>query len=363
MDTATQAMLGAAVGQVAFSHKLGRRALVWGAVGGVLPDLDVLASLATGPFGEWIHHRGTTHALWFGPVVGPLLGWGVSWGYARRPGGRAAGAPGDPALRSAWMGLMTLALLTHPLIDLFTTYGTQLFAPFSRQRFALNSLGIIDPIYSGLLATGLLAGWWLWGHPARVRAAACAALLLSSGYMLYGWWLNENAQREIERQLRDAGHASVRLNVYPTLLQPYLRRVVARLDDEIWVGVHTPLGGGHTAWERFRPTQGNPLAKRVEESEGGRIFQWFAMGETVTHVFPIPGGTVVEIDDLRYGFPGNPERGFFGIRAVFGPEGHLRGEIERARHSPPTPSLGAFWRAIFGDFSGLGLGRSAPPLS
>ena len=43
MDTATQALLGAVVGQAGFSHKLGRRALIWGAVGGLLPDLDVFS--------------------------------------------------------------------------------------------------------------------------------------------------------------------------------------------------------------------------------------------------------------------------------------------------------------------------------
>jgi inner membrane protein len=58
VDTATQALLGAVVGQAGFSHKLGRRALGWGALGGLLPDLDVLANLTHGPFGEFLHHRG-----------------------------------------------------------------------------------------------------------------------------------------------------------------------------------------------------------------------------------------------------------------------------------------------------------------
>ena len=43
MDTATQALLGAVVGQATFSHRLGGRAMVFGAVGGLLPDLDVIA--------------------------------------------------------------------------------------------------------------------------------------------------------------------------------------------------------------------------------------------------------------------------------------------------------------------------------
>ena len=98
----------------------------------------------------------------------------------------------------------------------------------------------------------------------------------------------------------------------------------------------------------------------MKESEGGRIFQWFAMGETVVRVLPVPGGTAVEIDDLRYGFPGNPERGLFGIRAIFDSQGRLRGEIQRTGYRPHAPSLGALWRAIFGDFSGLGLRTSSP---
>ena len=75
MDTVTQALLGAAVGQACFSHRLGRRAVVWGAVGGILPDLDVLTIAVEGPFAEFKYHRGITHSLWFGPVVGPALGW------------------------------------------------------------------------------------------------------------------------------------------------------------------------------------------------------------------------------------------------------------------------------------------------
>ncbi|MGE4652399.1 MAG: metal-dependent hydrolase [Myxococcota bacterium] len=363
MDSATQALLGAVVGQAGFSHKLGRRALVWGAIGGLLPDLDVFAGLATEPFGEWVHHRGTTHALWFGPVLGPPLGWLVWRHYARKNGQNTRGSPGDPALRSAWMGLMTLALFTHPLIDIFTTYGTQLFAPFSRQRFALNSVGIIDPIYSGLLVAGLLAGWWMRRRPARVRAAAFTALALSWGYLFYGWWLNENARLDLQQQLASVGHADAPVNVYPTLLQPYLRRSVARVGEEIWVGLHTPLGGGQTAWERFRPTPPGPLVRRVEESEGGRIFQWFAMGETVARVRRFPGGTSVEIDDLRYGFPGDPERGLFGIRATFDAEGKLQGEIQRTRYQPSAPSLRALWRATLGDFSALDLPPPSPGLN
>ena len=109
-----------------------------------------------------------------------------------------------------------------------------------------------------------------------------------------------------------------------------------------------------------RPAPPGPQLRQVEESEGGRIFQWFAMGEPVARVRHFPGGASVEVDDLRYGFPGNPERGLFGIRATFDAEGRLQGEVQRTRYQPSAPSLRALWRAIFGDFSALGL---PPPSS
>jgi len=90
VDTPTQALLGAVVGQACFSEKLGKRALWWGALGGAIPDLDVLSVAFMGPWAEFLYHRGPTHALWFGPVVGSLLGYGVWRWYGRKYRGQTA---------------------------------------------------------------------------------------------------------------------------------------------------------------------------------------------------------------------------------------------------------------------------------
>ena len=82
MDPPTHGLLGAALGQAFFGRTLGRRALLWGAVGGMLPDVDIVMT-ATGPMGEWLYHRGVTHALCLPPLVGPLLG-ALVWRRERR---------------------------------------------------------------------------------------------------------------------------------------------------------------------------------------------------------------------------------------------------------------------------------------
>src|SRR5687767_7719315 len=70
MDTLTQMALGAAVGQAGFHRRFGRRAALFGAVGGLLPDLDVVPIAFMGPLAEWRYHRGISHALWVGLVLG-----------------------------------------------------------------------------------------------------------------------------------------------------------------------------------------------------------------------------------------------------------------------------------------------------
>ena len=62
MDPLTHGLLGASLGQALSGPALGRRALVWGAVLGMVPDLDMLARPAD-PFAEWRWHRGPTHGF------------------------------------------------------------------------------------------------------------------------------------------------------------------------------------------------------------------------------------------------------------------------------------------------------------
>jgi inner membrane protein len=350
MDTVTQALLGATVGQAGFVHKLGRRAIWWGAVGGLLPDLDILAIVTHGPFAEFRFHRGITHAIWVGPVVGPLLGYAV-WSFYRR--GRTGK---DPGPLSAWMGLFTLALFTHPLIDIFTSYGTQLFAPFSITRVAWNGISIIDPLYSGLLVSGLVAGRLARGHPRLPRRFAAAALAFSSAYALYGGWLNLEAERDVRAVLSAEGHPDARVRAYPTIFQPYLRRVVARVDDEVRVGFYTPFRPGEPVWQSFTPSQ-HPLIEALESTPEGALFVWFAMDEVTGRVVESPRGSVVELEDLRYGYPGRPDQGIWGIRAVFDGEGRLLEPVRRFNRRRDGLRFGAgdLWRGIWGDFSGFGL--------
>ena len=238
MDPLTQGALGATVGQAFYGRTLGRQALVWGAVVGMAPDLDIIVN-ATSPMAEWLWHRGPTHALWFGPVVGPLVGW-LLW---RWKGG---------SLRD-WVGLSVLALFTHPLLDVFTTYGTQLFSPFSRHRFALDSVAIIDPAYTLLLVAGIAVGLWRGLATRAARMAAWTALGLTTGYLLLGVGVNARALN---------GHAAgaADKDLFGTTCH---RRFVDADTDSYGFGLHRSIADGETKKEPLTAGRGKEAQNRT----------------------------------------------------------------------------------------------------
>jgi inner membrane protein len=335
MDPLTQGLLGASFGQALYGRALGSRALVWGALVGMAPDLDVVAG-SMGPMAEWLWHRGPTHALWVGPLVGPAIGW-LLW---RRKGGRL----GD------WVGLCVVALLTHPLLDLFTTYGTQLLWPFSRRRFALDAIAIVDPVYSLTLAAALVLGLrWSVGT-AAARRAALAALALSSAYLALGLAVNERAEELGRNQLRAESVAEARVAAYPSLFQLPFRRLVAWKGDEVRVGWVSVLAPRPITWERFAAAHG-PLVEAARETEEARVLEWFAMGAATPRVENSGAGAVVEFDDLRYGFPGRPRDGLWGVRVWLDGAGRPVGPGECFRRDLPASApelLGQLWRRAFG---------------
>ena len=328
MEPVTHGLLGAALGQAIAGRRLGRPALAWGALACMLPDIDIAWMKIGGPLGEFVHHRGFTHSAWFGPVVGTALGL-LAW----RRFGRGQGPRAD------WILVFVLGIFTHPLLDICTTYGTQFLVPFSDRRFSIDAIAIADPAYSLLLAAAIAAGLFFGVASQRSRTAAFVGLALSTAYLGYGYALNERVRSHVRAQLGKEGvrsAAAADVHAYPTLLQLYLRRVVVRLGPEVRVAFVTAWRDDvEIAWKSFQVAE-DPRVAAARATPEGRTFEWFADGQTVGQVRDTATGSVVEIDDLRFGFPGRPELGLWGLRWALGPDGQPQGPVERFNRPLPA---------------------------
>src|SRR5690554_5046755 len=136
MDSFTQIVLGAAVGEATLGKKVGNKAVLYGAIAGTIPDLDVVANSFTDTLTAIEIHRGFTHSFVFAMAFSPLFGWLISKMERR-----------GPATRRDWTRLMFFGLATHALLDAMTTWGTQLFWPI-HFPVAIQNIFVIDPLYT-----------------------------------------------------------------------------------------------------------------------------------------------------------------------------------------------------------------------
>src|SRR3546814_4063917 len=150
-----------------------RAALLAGAALGTLPDLDSLpiALLTDDPVALMTLHRGASHSLF----VLPLAGWLV-WAFFRRRGGRVAESP------RRWFWAIQAVLLTHPLLDALTVYGTQLLWPLPLRPVMWSSVFIIDPRYTVWLLLACVAAFFLRERVAPQRPLV-AGLALSTAHL------------------------------------------------------------------------------------------------------------------------------------------------------------------------------------
>jgi len=219
MDSLSQLALGAAVGVAVMGRRNGVwKAALWGGVAGTLPDLDVFIDHGD-PIRNMVLHRAETHALFWLTLFSLPFAAAVAWLH------------GEWALWRRWWLALWLALVTHPLLDAMTVYGTQLALPFSNHPFAVGSVSIIDPLYTLPLLFG--AGWALASRGSRLGLRAnVAGLVLSTAYLGWGFAAQQQVERVARASLASQEIAAKRVLVMPTFFNSLLWRVLVVDDDD-----------------------------------------------------------------------------------------------------------------------------------
>ena len=170
MDSLTQIVLGAAVGEAVLGKKVGNKAMLYGAIAGTIPDFDTFASHFTDTVTALEIHRGFTHSIVFSVVFAPIFGWLVSrWE--------------KTASWKNWSWLFFWGFLTHPLLDAHTTWGTQLFWPLDL-RLAYKNIFVIDPLYTLPFLVFVILAMRKKRTSQKRRKLNNLGLIISSAYML-----------------------------------------------------------------------------------------------------------------------------------------------------------------------------------
>ena len=283
MDSLSQIALGAAVGVATMGRRTSLwKSALWGAVAGTLPDLDVLIDHGD-PIRNMVLHRAESHALFwltlfslpFTAAVARLHGQGLLW-------------------RRWWLALW-LALVTHPLLDAMTVYGTQLALPFSDHPFGVGSVFIIDPLVTLPLLIG--TGWALVSRGSRRGFQANGiGLVLSCAYLAWGVAAQQHVEGIARASLAEQGIAAERVLVTPTAFNTLLWRVVAVTGDAYHEGFYSIFDANpRVAFDAF--ARGNALADELRADAGVQRIRNFSRGFYALR----QDGARVLISDLRMG--------------------------------------------------------------
>lgn len=329
MDSVTQFALGATIGTLALGSRIGpRRAALFGGILATLPDLDVLLPTAD-PIDAFVNHRGFSHSVIVLTLVAPVFGEGLRLASKRLRDARIR------CYASVW-----LILVTHAMLDAFTTYGTRILWPLSDEPFSFSTIFIIDPAYTiPLLVATLLAlagGRWRPSHAYVTRLA----LLLSSLYLAWTVVAQQIAERKVMAALARQGIVAERLLMIPMPFNSLLWRGLAVQGDRYFNVYRSVFDRDEAAivhaHER-RMALGDDLA---DDSRIAAVAD-FSRG---FHAFRRAGDTLL-LSDLRLGV--EPNYVFTFRIAEFRQERPVLIYPERMPRGYDLTQLGWLWRRIF----------------
>ena len=265
MDSLTQIALGASVGYAVLGSKVGRKAIVWGAVLGTLPDLDVFLPYA-GEVEAFTYHRGFSHSLFVHLLVSPFITWLILKLHSI-----------DRQYTNQWFWLVFLSLSTHAILDSLTVYGTQLMWPFTEYPVAVSNIFIIDPAYTLPLLLGLVFALLPNVKATTARRMNFLGIVLSSAYICWSLIAKVAIDQKVETALINRG---IQVNAYvstPAPLTTMLWRVVVMSDGDYYEGYASVFDKSTDVTLNAYSTYPE-LLDDIQDEWGVLRLQWFTRG-------------------------------------------------------------------------------------
>jgi inner membrane protein len=226
LDTLTHTVLGACLGEVIAGKKLGKKAMLYGALANNLPDIDVVASLWTDHAENMLVHRGITHSL----LVIFLLTPALAYAFRKKH-------PDVTIKESLW--LWGSGLLIHIFIDAYTSYGTGWFEPFDHRRITFNALYIVDPVFTIPMIVSSVALLALNRHSIKRTRWAKAGLYISSGYLLLVSINKLYINSVINENITSQGLKCKKFMATPTPLNNFLWYVIVDSGKDLYSGYYS----------------------------------------------------------------------------------------------------------------------------
>jgi inner membrane protein len=393
LDSLTQIILGSAVAEASLGKKVGNRAMVWGAIAGTIPDLDVISNGFMSPIDSLAFHRGLTHSFLFEIIMAIILGWTVykiyQWQNHKWLGiigwnilfvgigviiftstkwsitGIVSGITAITGLsylaykrynRSNystpnasiwdWQKMFFWSLFTHPILDCFTTYGTQFLLPFSNQRVAFNNIAVADPGYTLPFLICLIIAIFLPKGSKSRHNWNTAGLIISSLYMTFTLFNKSYVNTIFAESLRRENISYIRYMTTPSILNNILWSGIAETDNAYYYGQYS-FFDAEKKFDLTKKMKTDPeLMKTFEKDPTFETLTWFSDGY---YALERNSSDSLSYYDLRFGTfrinPSDPDTHVFKFDII--DKGKYLEMPAQPQGPPPDAKFSDMWNSLW----------------
>jgi len=222
LDSLTQIILGAAVGEAVLGKKIGNKAMLYGAIAGTIPDLDVLSIFFTDKVTALEIHRGFTHSILFSALFAPILAF-IVVKFEKHKNFKD------------WFWLFFWTFVTHPILDAQTTWGTQLFWPLDI-RLAFKNIFVVDPLYTVPFLVFLLLAMRQKKGDKKRRFYNNLGIIFSSFYLLLTLVLKGISYRNFVKELDEQNIIYTDIKTKPAPLNTLLWTANVKTENAYLIG-------------------------------------------------------------------------------------------------------------------------------
>jgi inner membrane protein len=266
LDSITHIVAGAALGELAFGKKIGNKALIVGAIANTIPDIDVFfVRLAPTADAALRVHRSYTHALFSHPFMAIPFAYLAYRLYKK-----------EIPFYKLYL-FFVFSFFTHVMMDCCTTYGTQLFLPFTDRLISWNNLSVVDPLFTFPMIIFFLLVWFIKKESFWRRIFAKVSIAISLLYLLSSTVNKFNAADVFKQALKEKNIAYSGFSTTPTMFTSWLWNVVAYNDTSMYLAEWSVFqdSGNIDFVEIKRNTE---LLKPFENSKAEQTALWFSQG-------------------------------------------------------------------------------------
>jgi inner membrane protein len=332
MDSLTQIVLGAAVGEAVLGKKIGNKAILYGAIAGTIPDLDVFASYFTDTVSALEIHRGFTHSILFSILFAPIFGWLVSRYETYKD-------------FKGWTWLFFWTLITHPILDAHTTWGTQLFWPLDL-RLAFKTIFVVDPIYTLPFLVFLILTMFQKRTSKKRQYYSGIGLTISTAYLALTFLLKSFASIKFEAALKTQNIAYEQIDTRPSPLNTILWSANIETKDTYLLGSYSFFDTNDIRFETY-PKNHELLGTLIENEKVKRMISisqgWYTITRTNDKLY---------FNDLRFGlFNLEPQSQDFVFKYLINVDasGHVNFIEEEKNQGDAKKLMGDLWQRLKGN--------------